>query len=93
MYFCNLLMKNFLISIANGIELPEYIFFINSGVKIFNDQNLLDTLKQIRKYGTHLISSLESVEYFNIEKNRIFTKWSIGDITAVLVNSKNVIKI
>lgn len=87
------LMKNFLISIASGMELPEYIFFINSGVKMLGDENVLATLKQIKKYGTNLISSLESVEYFNIEKNRISTKWAIGDIATVLFNANRVIKL
>jgi hypothetical protein len=88
------LLKNFCVSVASGFELPEYMFFINTGVKLIEDKEIVDILKKIKKYGTNVVISFESVNYFGLENNcKTFNKWAIGDITAVLVNSKNVVKI
>ncbi|MBE5812269.1 MAG: hypothetical protein E7314_01265 [Clostridiales bacterium] len=87
------LMKSFCISIANGLELPEYIFLINSGVKLIVDENLSDEFKKIKKYGTNVITSLESMKFFELDNVKMVQKWAIGDITAVLMNANKVIKL
>lgn len=88
------LLKNLCESIANGFELPEYIFLVNEGIKLIEDKDLVDIFKKIKKYGTNIVLSLETLKYFAIEDGyKFFNKWSIGDITTILVNAKNVIKI
>lgn len=90
----NNLLKNFCESISNGIDLPEYIFLMNTGVKLIENEDLVDIFKKIKKCGTNIVLSYESLKYFDIEKlSKSFCKWSIGDITTILVNSKNIIKI
>jgi len=88
------LLKNFCESVATGFELPEYIFLINTGVKLIEDKDLIDIFKKIKKYGTNIVLSFESLKYFDMENAcKSFDKWSIGDISTILVNSKNVIKV
>lgn len=88
------LIKNLCNSVSTGLDLPEYIFLINTGVRLIEDKDIMDTFKRMKKYGTNIVLSFESLKYFEIEEcSKSFAKWSIGDITTVLVNSKNVIKI
>lgn len=90
----NSLLKNFCESVSTGFELPEYIFLMNTGVKLIEDKEFTDIFKKIKKFGTNIVFSVESLKYFDMEKDcRAFNKWAIGDITTVLVNSKNVIKV
>lgn len=86
------LMKDFLESIANGVELPEYIFFMNTGVKLISNENMSEIFQQIKKYGTNLITSVESIRHFNFANCKLAQKWSIGDITTVLVSANKIIK-
>ena len=89
----NDLLKNFCISLSSGLELPEYIFLLNTGLKVLLDDNIVESLKKIQKYGTNVISSLESVEYFDMNNYKMIKKWAIGDMTSVLMNANKVIKI
>ena len=88
------LIKNFCDSVANGLNLPEYIFLVNQGVKLITDDNLSENFRKIKKYGTNIVLSFESLEYFNLINNvKSFKKWAIGDITTVLLNANKVIKL
>jgi hypothetical protein len=88
------LMRDFFISILSGIEFPEYIIFVNTGVKILDDVELKQTLKLIKKYGTNLIASHESVEFLGVTiENKLAQKWSVGDITMLIMNANKVIRI
>jgi len=89
----NNLMKGFCESLSSGFELPEYIFFINTGVNLLNDENLVEVFRKLKKYGTNLIMSFESLEYFKLDNTKLMQKWSIGDITTVLMSANKVIKI
>ena len=67
---------------------------MNTGVKLLEDNNVLETLKIIKKHVSNIVMSFESLQYFGLENScKAFNKWSIGDITTILVNAKNVIKI
>lgn len=88
------LMKDFFISISSGIEFPEYIMFVNTGVKILNDIDLKQPLKLIKKYGTNLIASYESLEFLGLTiENKLAQKWSVGDMTMLIMNTNKVIRI
>ena len=87
------LMKNCLFSISEGIELPEYIFFINTGVKLISDESVLANLEKIKKYGSNIITSMESLVYFKLNNCKVAQKWAIGDIMSILVNANKVIRI
>lgn len=90
----NNLLKNFCESISTGIELPEYVFLMNEGVRLIENEDLVNIFKKIKKCGTNIVLSFESLKYYDIEKLcKSFSKWSIGDITTVMLNSKNVIKL
>ena len=88
------LMKDFVISISEGLELPEYIVFMNTGIHILMDIELKESLKLLKKYGTNLIASYESLEFigFTIE-NKLAQKWSVGDITMIIMNANKVIRL
>ena len=88
------LLKSFCESISSGFELPEYIFLMNTGIKIIEDKGVVELFRRLKKSGTNVILSFESLQYFGIEAEyKAFAKWAMGDITSVLVNSKNIIKI
>lgn len=87
------LMKDFCTAVVSGLDLPEYVFFINSGVKLIGDSGLIEKFKKLKKYGTKIITSVESLQYFNIEKNRMAQAWAIGDITTVVITASKVIKL
>lgn len=89
----NSLMKSFCDSIASGLELPEYIFLINTGVKLISDESMVDCFKKVKKYGTNIIASFESLEYFKLGDCRFAQKWAMGDIATVLISANKVIKI
>lgn len=88
-----LLLKNFFDSLANGLDLPEYIFLISDGIKLILDKNVLDNFKKMKKYGTNVVVSYESLEYFNMLDSCKSVKWSIGEMTSILVRANQVIKI
>lgn len=89
-----LLLKNFCDSLTNGLDLPEYIFLISDGTKLLLDESMLDDFKKMKKYGTNIVASYESLEYFNmLDSCKSVKKWSIGEMTSVLVRANQVIKI
>lgn len=88
------LIKDFVFSIADGLEFPEYILFVNTGVELLKDNELKENLKKIKKYGTNLVASYESIEFFGLtDEAKFMKKLSIGEIAMLTINANKVIKV
>lgn len=87
-------MKGFLTTISGGLDLPEHIIFMNTGVKLTVDKDFTSILRKIKKYGTNMIASLEAIEYFEMfEDCKLAQKWSVGEITTMIMSANKLIKI
>ena len=86
------LLKDFFVEINNLIDLPEYIIFVNEAVKCI--ENNTSILKNIRKFGTKVIISKESLEFFDISGNFEFAnKLSSADIAKKMIFAKKLLKL
>ena len=87
------LMQNFFVGLSQMHELPQYIIFLNAGVRFtIKDSEVLDVLNDIQKYGTKLLVCKNSLDYYDVA-NTVGKKVTYGDITEKIVMSKNLIEL
>ena len=87
-----LLLKDFLVEVYNSMDLPEYIIFVNDAVKCVESN--IDGLRKVKKFGTKIIVSIESLDFFNISSNFEFAnKLSSSDIAKKMIFAKKLLKI
>lgn len=88
------LMKDFIFSIAQNLDLPQYIIFVNSAVQLIaSDEECISSIKKVKKYGTVAIVSIESLEYFGIKQEcQVGLKEVSADIMEKIVVAKKIIK-
>jgi len=87
------LMQNFFVGMSQMPEIPQYIIFLNAGVRFTTeDSEVLDVLQDVQKYGTKLIVCKNSLNYYNVN-NVIGKKATYGDITEKIMFSKNLIEL
>ena len=86
-------MQNFFVGMSQMPEIPQYIIFLNAGVRFTTeDSEVLDVLQDVQKYGTKLIVCKNSLNYYNVS-NVIGKKATYGDITEKIMFSKNLIEL
>lgn len=59
------LLEDFIFSLSELIELPQYVIIMNEAVYLLNNANVCDLIIKMQKYGVKFLVSLESMEYFN----------------------------
>lgn len=88
------LLSDFIYSLSNSLELPQYLIFMNEAVLLLNNENILDSLNILKKYGVKNLVSLESLNHFNYKiNNKLLTQATSGDITDKLLISKKLISL
>lgn len=86
------LLRDFLLEITNLLDLPEYVIFVNDGVKVL--KNNIEIIKNIKKLGTKISVSNESLDTFNVSTNFEFVyKVSSTDIAKKMLFAKKFLKL
>ena len=86
------LLKDFLNELNSLVDVPEYIIFVNEAVKCIESN--VSSLKNVKKIGTRVVVSKESLEFFNISSNFEFAnKLSSSDIAKKMIFAKKLLKI
>lgn len=74
-----ILMNEYFEALNEYDKLPKEILFLNSGVKLFNnDSKALEDIKMLHKKGVKLLISDTSLDYYNLTEQITF-----GDITSM----------
>lgn len=88
------LLADFICSLPDSFELPQYLIFMNEAVFLAENESILATLLQLKKYGVKNLVSLESLEYFKYKINRrVFMQATSGDIADKIILSKKLINL
>ena len=86
------LLEDFIYSLSNSLELPQYLIFMNEAVFLLDIESIEEEISHLRKYGVKTLVSLESLNYF---KHSLNSKSAIqatsGDITEKILFSKKLI--
>ena len=86
------LLEDFIYSLSNSFELPQYLIFINEAVLLLNKDSIDSSISQLKRYGVKNLVSLESLNYFNHKINsKLLIQATSGDITEKILYSKQLI--
>lgn len=86
------LMEDFIFSISDAVELPEYVIMMNEAIHLLDNKNVNENILKMRKYGVSFLISLESMEYFNyICKVKGIKQATSADITEKIMFSEKFI--
>ena len=90
-----ILIKEYFEALNECDELPRYILFLNSAVKLFaKDSGALEEIRMLHKKGVGILINDTSLDYYNLKEDITF-----GDITnmyhmvILMKKSKNLIKL
>jgi len=88
------LLEDFVYSLSNSFELPQYLIFMNEAVTLLNDEKFENAILQLKRYGVKNLVSIESLSYFNCSlSNKSLIQATSGDITEKILFSKQLINI
>lgn len=88
------LLVDFIYSLSNSFELPQYLIFMNEAVLLLNIEIIKNSLAQLKKYGVKILISVESLKCFNCDTNiKYVTQATSGDITSKILFSKRLISL
>ena len=88
------LLENFIYSLSDSFELPQYLIFMNEAVTLLAGGNLEDSLFKLKKYGVKNLVSIESLDHFNYKINsKSIIQATSGDITEKILFSKKLISL
>ncbi len=88
------LLEDFIYSLSNFFELPQYLIFMNEAVFLLGNEKIENLLSQLKKYGVKNLVSLESLNYFKYKvASKSFMQATSGDITEKILFSKKLINI
>lgn len=88
------LMEDFLYSISNSFELPQYLIFMNEAVLLLGTENINEIVIKLKKYGVQNLVSVESLNHFNHNiTNKSLIRATSGDITEKMIFSKHVVSL
>lgn len=92
--FSKALMKSYFYALSESITLPSNIVFINSGVKLLIDENIIRNIDLLREKGVSIYYCGTCVDYYGI-RDKVRTEEIINMyfIVDILNNSDNVIRI
>ena len=86
------LLEDFVFSLSELVELPEHIIFMNEGIFILDNKNILDSIFKMQKYGVKFLTSIESIKYFNyINSLKGIKQATSADITEKIIFSEKLI--
>ena len=90
----NVLMKSYFYALDESITLPSNIIFINSGVKLLTNENIIENIDSLREKGVSIYYCGICVDYYSIkDKVRLDEITNMYSIIDILNNSDNVIRI
>lgn len=90
----NVLMKSYFYALDESITLPSNIIFINSGVKLLTNENIIKNIDSLREKGVSIYYCGICVDYYSIkDKVRLDEITNMYSIIDILNNSDNVIRI
>ena len=91
----DILMKSYIFALSEADLIPNYLLFINGGVKLTIDNSpVLDSLNKLINRGSNILVCGACIDYYNIKD-----KISIGEITnmytivELMNNADNTIKV
>lgn len=91
------LMQEYFEAWINNVCLPEYLMFINSGVKLLTrNSNVVEYLEEFQKKGVKILYSKESVEYYNfygLIEESLGRQVNLNEIIKVEMEIEKIIKI
>lgn len=88
------LLEDFICSLSNSFELPQYLIFMNEAVFLLENANVESSISQLKRYGVKNLVSVESLNYFKRNvNNKSLIQATSGDITDKMLISKQLINI
>lgn len=88
------LLEDFIFSLSNSLELPQYLIFTNEGVFLLDNEKIINSVNILKKYGVKHLVSIESLDYFKYRiSNKLFIQATSGDIADKMLISKKIINI
>ena len=88
------LLEDFIFSLSNSFELPQYIILINEAVLLLGNEKVEQSILNVRKFGVKILVSLESLNYFNSKiTNKLVTQATSGDIAEKILFSTKLISL
>ena len=90
-----LLMKGFIYTLTQVKPYPDFIVFLNSGVKLTSEgSDSIDDLKQLLQQGTKIVSCGTCLDYYQLkDKLKVGEVTNMYDIVETISASDNVITI
>ncbi len=90
-----ILMKGFIYTLTQVKPYPEFIIFLNSGVKLSSEgSDSIDDLNQLLQGGTRIVSCGTCLDYYQLkEKLKVGEVSNMYDIVETISSSGNVITI
>lgn len=90
----NLLMQEYFEALNEYDELPKSILFLNSGVKLFDDNYTAEQLKMLYKKGVAILINDSSLEYYKLKENIDFGEIvNIYDMVVTMKKAKKLIRL
>jgi len=88
------LLEDFIFSLSNSFELPQYIILVNEAVLLLGNEKVEQLILNVRKFGVKILVSLESLNYFNSKiTNKLVTQATSGDIAEKILFSTKLISL
>ena len=88
------LLEDFIYSLSNSFELPQYLIFMNEAVLLLNNDSIDISISQLKRYWVKNLVSLESLNYFKHKVNsKLLIQDTSGDITEKILFSKQLINL
>lgn len=86
------LLQDFVFSLSELIELPQYIILANEAVYLLDNECVCSLILKMQKYGVKFLASIESMEYFNYSVSLKGVKNATSaDITEKIIFSEKLI--
>ena len=88
------LLEDFIYSLSNSFELPQYLIFMNEAVLLLSNEKIENSIYQLKKYGVKNLVSLESLNHFKYKINsKSVIQATSGDITEKILFSNKLINL
>lgn len=90
-----ILMKSFLYTLSETKPYPDFLIFLNSGVKLTTEgSESIDDLKKLKEGGVKIVSCGTCLDFFEIKsKLQVGSISNMYDIVDIISNSSNTITI
>lgn len=90
-----MLMKGFIYTLTQVKPYPEFIIFLNSGVKLASEgSDSIDDINQLLQHGTKIVSCGTCLDFYQLkDKLRVGEVTNMYDIVETISDSGNVITI